>query len=534
MRMKGRMEMANRIKKKKDVALDAREGFALIMGIFTIAVLCVMPLVVSDGYFNILETKYKTYCVMAISMIAVMFLYGLAKGRIVEYFKSFNFGQMVKSLNFIDWAMIVFWIANVISWLGSEWRWEAFWGTSGRYNGVFLMTIYMVVYFLMTRFFVFKKWYLEAFLAVGLLICVFGITDYFQMDMFGFKVQMYEYQKDLYTSTIGNINTYTIYAAVVLVISMILFTQENAPKKIAWYYTTMIVSTFALIMGCSDNAYLSLAALFGLTPLYLFRSKQGISRYLISVATFFTVIFCINGVNSMFAEYVIGIDSAFNIIVGLDFLPLLVLALWAFAGVVTYFVVKGQKNGADDNMSKVLFYIWIGVIVLVVGTVAFAFYDATILGNSVRYGALAPYVTFNEYWGTDRGYVWTATMRLWEHVLTPFQKLFGYGADTFRLLMMSYFEPRQVEDRMMVYDSVHNEYLNYLVTIGIVGMTAHIGFLGSSVVKMCKCLKGHPAIAAVMFAITAYATQALININLPVAYPVILQLLLMGLSRTEE
>ena len=526
--------MANRIKKKKDTAVSVQSGFATIMGIFVIAVLCVLPVMVTNSYFNILETKYITYCVMSITMMSVMFLYGLAKGRVAEFFKNFNLIQAIKGLSFVDWAMIVFWIANVISWIFSYWRWEAFWGTSGRFNGVFLMTIYMVVYFLTTRFFVFRRWYLDAFLAVGLFICLFGITDYFKMDIFGMKVRVVDYQKDIYTSTIGNINTYTIYAAVYLIISMILFTQENNRKKMFWYYGNMIISSFALIMGVSDNAYLSLAALFGLTPLYLFRSKQGLSRYLISLATFFTVILCIDGINTVFADTVIGIKSAFTLIAGLSILPAIVIGLWAVAGGFTYWVNKGKKNGMSDDMGKGLSLAWIGVIVLVVGAVAFAFYDATVLGHSERYGALASYVTFNEHWGTDRGYIWNATFTLWEHILTPFQKVFGLGADTFRLLMMSYYPPRQVGERMVVFDSVHNEYLNHLVTIGIVGMVAHIMFLLSAIVTMCKRMKGRPEVAAVMFAIAAYAVQATININLPVAYPVILMLLTMGLSKTPD
>lgn len=524
--------MANRIKKKKETVVSVQENFALIMGIFSFAVLCILPLMVTNAYFNILETKYITYCVMAIAMMAMMFIYGMTTGKIVEYFKEFSFKKVIKSLNIVDWAMLVFWAANVISWIGSEWRWEAFWGTSGRYNGVFLMTVYMVVYFLMTRFFVFKKWYLDAFLAVGLLVCLFGITDYFQMDLMGFKERMVDYQKNIYTSTFGNINTYTIYAAVVLVVSMILFTQENNFKKLLWYYGNMIVASFALIMGCSDNAYLSLAALFGLSPLYLFRSKKGISRYLISVATFFTVILCIDGINTVFAETVIGIDSAFNVIIGLSFLPAVVVGLWVVAGVVTYFVNKGHSNGASDEMGKGLFYAWIGVIILVVASVAFAFYDATVLGNSERYGALASYVTFNDSWGTARGYVWTRTMDLWNTILTPIQKVFGTGADTFKLLMINYYPPRKQGGKLVVYDSVHNEYLNYLVTIGFVGMAAYIVFMGAAIVKMCKRVKDCPEVAAVMFAILAYVVQATININLPVAMPIILQLLTMGLCVT--
>ena len=45
--------------------------------------------------------------------------------------------------------------------------------------------------------------YLDAFLAVGIFVCVFGITDYFQMDILGFKVNMMDEQKAIYTSTLA-------------------------------------------------------------------------------------------------------------------------------------------------------------------------------------------------------------------------------------------------------------------------------------------------------------------------------------------
>ena len=527
--------MANRIKKKQETKATVSETMALIMGIFVVAVLGGLPLVVTNAYFNILETKYIYFCICAIAAIAISAIYGLVSGNLVNYFKSFDFKKVVKGLSVADWGMLVFWFANVMSWIFcSDWRHEAFWGTSGRYNGVFLMTIYMAIYFLVTRFFVFRRWYLEVFLAVGLFVCLFGITDYFQMDLLGFKVRMVDYQKAIYTSTFGNINTYTIYAAVVLVVSTILFTQEKEQKKLLWYYINMVAASFALIMGVSDNAYLSLAALFGLSPLYLFRTKTGVSRYLISLATFFTVIMCIDGINVVFAEQVLGIDSAFNVIAGLSILPVVVAVLWVAAAAMTMVAVESKKNNAPDEMGKTLVYAWIGVIVIVVGAVAFAFYDATVTGNSERYGALASYVTFNDKWGTSRGYVWTCAVDIWTNAFGGLQKIFGYGADTFRLLMMTFYEPRMVSGRPVVYDSVHNEYLHYLLTTGIVGMVSYIVFLAGAVMIMCRRMKNHPEVAAVMFAVVAYAVQAVININLPIAMPIVLVLLAMGLSKLPD
>ena len=467
---------------------------------------------------------------MAIFVMVIVTGYGLWTGALIEYFKTFRLKNVVKGFNIADWSMIVFWLANVLSWIFCDrFRWEAFWGTSGRYNGVFLMTIYMIVYFMVTRLFVFRKWYLDAFLAVGILVCLFGITDYFQMDLLGFKKGMLDRQKAIYTSTLGNINTYTVYVAAHMIIASILFSVEKCPKKMIWYYVNLVIGCFALIMGCSDNAYLSLAALFGLAPLYFFKTKTGTCRYLVIMATFFTVVFAIAKINAAYAGTVLAIDSAFVILSNLSILPVLVFGLWIVAiGMTIYF----KKNNCDaDEMCKWVSGAWIGVIVFVVGIVVFAFYDATVLGNSDRYGVLAPYVTFNDEWGTNRGYVWKCSVEIWKDALNPLQKMIGFGADTFGILMKSMYPPLMTSTGFVVFDSAHNEYLHYLVSVGVVGMVAYISFLVSSVVIMWKRIKGRPEVAAVLFAVVAYAVQATVNINLPIAMPILLQLLAMGLSK---
>ena len=220
---------------------SAGNVFAKIMGIFTLVVLCVFPVVYHNYYFDILETKYQFYCIAAIAMIVVMFGYGLLSGKIIDYLNDVSLKNLFKNFSIVDWAILAFWFANVVSWIICRWRWEAFWGTSGRYNGVFLMTIYTVVYFLVTRFFKMKTIYLDAFLLVSIFVCLFGITDYFKMDLLGFKEFMLDEQKAIYTSTFGNINTYTVYVGAALCVSMMLFVLEKNIKKIAFYVVVMAI-----------------------------------------------------------------------------------------------------------------------------------------------------------------------------------------------------------------------------------------------------------------------------------------------------
>ena len=132
--------------------------------------------------------------------------------------------------------------------------------------------------------------------------------------------------------------------------------------------------------------------------------------------------------------------------------------------------------------------------------------------------------------GTVRGYVWKRSIDLYNVIFTPIQKLFGYGADTFKLLMVQYYPPRNET----VFDSVHNEYLQFLVTTGMVGMVSYITFVGASIVAMIKSKKNRPEVMACMFVILAYSVQALVNINLPVVFPVIWMLWAMSLSGREN
>ena len=62
-------------------------------------------------------------------------------------------------------------------------------------------------------------------------------------------------------------------------------------------------------------------------------------------------------------------------------------------------------------------------------------------------------------------------------------------------------------------------------------MASYLVFMVSSIVAMAKKIKEQPIVAAVMMAVLAYAIQAVVNINLPIAMPIILQLLAMGVGR---
>ena len=101
-----------------------------------------------------------------------------------------------------------------------------------------------------------RKWYLDVFLASSVLVCLFGITDYFQMDLLGWKKGVSNEQGNLFVSTLGNINTYTAFVALTMAVACGCFVSERKVGRRIWYYLVSVLAFFALITGQSDNAYL--------------------------------------------------------------------------------------------------------------------------------------------------------------------------------------------------------------------------------------------------------------------------------------
>lgn len=526
-------------RKVYDLLASWKRTNAIIVNVFVFVVIAIFPLSFHNFYYDILATKYIFYygtvILTAISMLvaAVIFLWTDWNYYQWQHIKKLYHSLSIKSLRKCDWAMIAFVFICIISTFQSEYFYESFWGNEGRYMGLFLILLYGVSYFFISRFFVLKKWHLDVFLAAGMIACLIGILQYFYIDPIGFKKDIIYEQYNVFASTFGNINTYTSYVALVVGAGIAAYATESNFASRRWYLFTIIVSLFALITGISDNAYLAMAAVFGLLPLYLFNNLKGIKRYLLVVAILFTEFQVIDLVNQKFPDKVLGISSLFDVIAGYKYLAAFVFVLWAITialHVLDTRLDRGNKPRKNGNGGR---WIWFGLIIVIVLGMCYLLYDVNIGGNADRYGSLKGYLTMSDSWGSDRGYIWRISLESFRKF--PFiHKLFGFGPDTFGIVtVLSYYEEMATRYGV-VFDSAHNEYLQYLVTIGIAGLVSYLFLLLSSIVRMIRISKKNPVLIAVVFAILCYGAQALVNISLPIVSPIMLTLLMMGVAVGNE
>lgn len=506
------------------------------------------PLIFHDYYFDILETKTRTFHYLTITMIVIVVGWGIFSGEFAKAFQSEEkFGFSVT-----DWSMLIFWaVAGISTLAAGKYMKQAFTGEEGRFVGFAFITVITLAYFLVTRYLKFSKHMVTAFLCSSWLMCLFGITDFYNMNLLHFKDNMKDTQYAVFTSFIGNINSYTVFVGFTVALSSVLFVMSReSVKRTAFYFATMVVAMTALTMGKSDNGYLTLGALFGLLPLAAFRTRTGLRRYVLLLAVYFSNIariWHIEITRQALGLDFIWIDGLFSHIAKLSVLRPMIAALWILYAVLLAWDIKtgrarrakgaseGNKQEADDVLPILFSLLWLalvaaaiaGVIVLIMKANAGTKQDAM-----QSFGPLGEYLFFDDEWGTLRGYVWRAC---WEEFteLDPFHKLVGTGPDNFSVQMLLHRYKEMVEKTGQIYDSAHNEFLQYLYTTGVLGLLAYLGQLFGTVITAAKTAviteKGEGArepyytayLWAFAFAVICYAAQSVVNINIPVVSPLL-------------
>jgi len=514
----------------------------VIVGLWVMAMFTIFPLIYNDFYFDILQTKYYTVLTLSIIMIlALIVICGFA-GGFKNFFDNLNkkgFAVWFKEeFSIWDICIMVFWLMSALSTaFAGRFVMESITGDKGRYSGLLLISIYVIIYFTVSRMFSFSKVYFTVFLAVSIPVCLFGYTDYFNMDILGFKEKISPEQWPIFTSTIGNINTYTAVLAFYIAIAGTLFIttpfksdngRGESIGKISFYYVIMFMNFIALTMGTSDNGYLTLAAFFGLVPFVAFRTMEGVRRFVLTIFTYLLGIKIIQLINISYAGKVLGISGLYDFISDFKYLDLVIVA-FAIIVIIMYVLEYRKKEKRRDNeaLLRSLRYIWLAILVIIFAAIVFMGMkiNSDVTAAKEKYGALADYFVFNDSWGTFRGYIWRAAVE--EYMKFPLlHKIFGSGPDTFGLYIGLLRNEEMTSVTGQFFDATHNEYIQFLFTLGPIATIAYILALILPSVEALRTrlfyLRDNtmlPYLYACAIAVICYATQAVVNLNLPVVTP---------------
>lgn len=498
-----------------------------IIHLFVFITLLFFPLYYHNKYADLIQAKYSFFYMTSILMLVAVAMIWLYRFRTTGD-KS---ATSTKAWKTHDYSLMMFWGIALISTLQSDYRYEAFWGNEGRYIGLFLISILVLDFFVISRLWSFNPRVLDAFLIAGMAVCLIGIADFCGIDILGIKENMDVHRWHSYTSTFGNINSYTLYVALVTAVSFGLYVfRDGKGIRNILYYFCMFVSMIALFMGRSDNAYLSLGALFLFSPLVILRRRTWIGRYALALAALLSSVMLVDWIGDTLTRIAPPMDGMFLLLSGFSYLPLVVVGMLAM-GIIC--LRRGIEETQEENVSgKVRVRIWSAFLVVLALLIAFALCDCNLFGNVQRYGSLARYLTFDDEWGSGRGTAWRLALEYYREL--PFhRKLVGYGPETFGILMLNH-NMELVQSTGTIFDNAHNEYLQYLVTMGIGGLLSYLVFVGMVLKRLVTLTVQKPSALAMAFAIICYLAQAVVNINQPITSPFLWIFLALGIALSNQ
>lgn len=458
---------------------------ARISDVYFIIVFTVLTLYMHDGYFDTLQAKAKMLLGTSFFYVAAMLMVCI----ILLLCNKEREWKIWKKWTALEWGLLIFAILAVVSASFSSEKTMAFRGSDGcELGAIALFLLCLSSLFLITNLKLSKPKILVIIVS-GYIVFAWGITNCFDLDFMHWYEDMISSPYD-YLSTIGNRDWYVGYLALTLPFVAALFLYEEKRIMTALYAVYLYLGFINLYITKGDGNLLIFGCAIPLV--YCALKDQNAFYRLIKILWIFILASITVRIFCCFVDpmHVTGV----SILGKLEEIHWYVI-LALFAVVLQIF---GKKIVAI-RLEK----IWIGISLLVI-VVLFVLVT----------------VKFSGSFGSNRGYIWSYSVKTFQE-LDMVQKIIGWGPDCFKTAVYSKagdsIATTWPENNMIA--NAHNEILQYLVTMGIVGMLSFVYMF----VSAWTCKNKHHSVfrIAAQTAVFAYFCTALGNNPQPLNYGIL-------------
>lgn len=424
-------------------------------------------------------------------------------------------------LSFTDWAALALLFVCAVSTVFSPHPMLALlgeWDGVGRNNGLLLILTYVLVYFLITRCWRFS---VAPFIGMAIgcgLVYLLTVLNGYYIDPLNMYAEFVN-NEQVYTeflATIGNKNMLSSFICVTLpvILSMSVYAER------LWVRALCLASTVlggaAIIVCDSDSCLLGVGVFAVIFFIVYLRDFAKLRRYLLGVSCLLAGVVLLRGFSALMQENYKKLGDESKAILYSNGTLIALGAVAALTALVWFISVK-KPAFCLPKAAPVALLIAAGMAV--VGALGVLFYFS-VIDTETKLGSLEKVLRMNDAWGTHRGIMWLRSFRIFGEA-NVFQKLFGTGPDTFYYAFEPYFEELLNYGNSST-DAAHNEYLNYLITIGVFGLAAYVAFVGGALKRAFAIAKQRPVVLAFAAGAVAYAAQAVLNISVPISAPLMM------------
>lgn len=485
--------------------------------IFVIGMFTVFPIYMTNLLFNVRKDRlhYFVFTTFALLFfILCTYICGIDKK---------NWPKDLFKMSVTDYAMIGFLVVCGLSAFLSKYGMESVTGEKGRNSGLLLMAMYVLCYFIISRYYRCKEYVFAIFAVTACIVCSIAILHEFYVDPFGILTDIKEEQQATFITTIGNKNLFSCFICVAMPAIVAMLIKSKDVALTVFYCIAAGISFMGLLVADSDSGYFGLAAFMLVLFVYSSGTADRMFKFFLSVLSILISCKVLRLISLIFSDNMKPLDTIpntliFSKIVYPIFAAVLVLC-------IVFYLLK-RKLG-DKRLPKYVMAAAASFSVLCVLAVVVPFVYFSWINTTADIGSLSKYLRMNDKWGTHRGYAWIRSIILFKTNGIK-NMLIGSGPDTFGQIMKEFYYEDMKARHGSVFDSAHNEYLNYLVTIGLLGVAAYITALVSVVIRGAKCSKKSVAALVITVVIISYSAQALFNLAQPITTPYLFLFLAMG------
>lgn len=383
-------------------------------------------------------------------------------------------------MSVLDWAMLAYLAACLLSWAFAIDRQQGWTGISGWFMGLRTQIFFVLIYFLVSRGLCVGTFWKKALLAGHLLgagtVFLLGVLHRFRIDPLDLYRGLDDSVQLLFLSTIGQASWYSGYVCLALVPGAVLFFAANKTgvRLVAGLFCALGFST--VVTQNSDSAFAAMGALFFVLFLLACESPGQMERFFETLLLMLGSFKLVGVLQQLFWQEAVqlgGLSEFFSqstqtwaafLAVCLAYMGFL-LYRQKDPGREAFPHKKGMRTGAC---------VLAGGAVLLYGTAVWL----NTSGLSERLWGISSrnqYLLFDRFWGNSRGFTWKFTLEaFWD--LPFWRKLTGVGPDCFAA--WCYKDPQlggQLDHFFgwnQTLTNAHNEFLNVLFCLGILGFLA--------------------------------------------------------------
>lgn len=454
-----------------------------ILKIYFLMLMIIYPFYMQDGYREIGTVKYfffRKISLLVMGIMAPVVIIIFLCSRKAQGNKKKQTSVHCRRPSVTDLFAYGYLLIILISYLLTDFRDEAFWGTEGWYMGLVSQLIFVFIYFMYSGYFRWDNDMLYAVLGSSGLVLLLGILNRYSIYPIPVPVTA-----PGFISTLGNINWFCGYWSVFAPIGIMFYWNSRGGRQRFAAGVYVVICFISGMTQGSRSAYLALIGIFALLFYLSFQDNQKMYRFLEICG-----LFALSGQIARLLRHLPGFAMNYEDALGNVFTDT-GLTLYIGAVVLAIYILffyLAEKRGYRIDCYKAL-----RISVFAIIAVIFLTYIILVIINTCVPGGIAGLADkqafiFNEKWGSSRGITWICGLHAYRD-MTPVQKLVGVGPDCFAKYVYGIPELaeriyREFGDSRLT--NAHSEWITMLVNHGVLGGICYAGIFISAFIRFLK------------------------------------------------